>query len=78
MEASLSISSPVAVSSTSSSQVGLSTVSEVISSFQVVPLTSSGVCSLVCESIPPQPEGGVSVIIPDSVTGLIQSSVPIV
>ena len=78
MEAALSISSPVAVSSTSSSQVGLSTVSGVISSSQVVPLASSGVCSLVCEPIPPQPEGGVSVIIPDSVTGLIQSSMPLV
>ena len=78
MEAALSISSPVAVSSTSSSQVGLSTVSGVISSSRVVPLASSGVCSLVCEPIPPQPEGGVSVIIPDSVTGLIQSSLPLV
>ena len=74
----MSISSPVAVSSTSSSQVGLSTVSGVISSSRVVPLASSGVCSLVCEPIPPQPEGGVSVIIPDSVTGLIQSSMPLV
>ena len=78
MEAALSISSPVAVSSTSYSQVGLSTVSGVISSSRVVPLASSGVCSLVCEPIPPQLEGGVSVIIPDSVTGLIQSSLPLV
>ena len=57
IEATLSLSSPVEVSSTSSSQVGLSTVSGVISSSRVVPLASSGVCSLVCEPIPPQLEG---------------------
>ncbi|KAK0589053.1 hypothetical protein LWI29_009038 [Acer saccharum] len=50
MEAALSLSSPVAVSSTLNSQA---------------------------DSSPP-PEGGVSVIVPDSVTGLIQSSAPMV
>ncbi|KAI9198247.1 hypothetical protein LWI28_012411 [Acer negundo] len=45
---------------------------------QVVPLASGGVFSLVGEPIPPQPEGGVLVIVLNSVTGLIQSSVPIV
>ncbi|KAI9173452.1 hypothetical protein LWI28_001560 [Acer negundo] len=78
MEATLSLSSPVAVSSTSTSQVGLSTMSGVNSSSQVVPLASGGVCSLVGESIPPQLKGDVSVIVLNSITGLIQSSVPIV
>ncbi|KAI9182456.1 hypothetical protein LWI28_025575 [Acer negundo] len=78
MEASLSLSSPITVSSTSTSQVGLRTVSGVNSSFRVVPLASCGVCLLVGELIPPQPKGGVSVIVPDSITGLLQSSTPIV
>ena len=52
MEAALSLSSPVAVSSTSNSLVGLSTVSGVNSSYRVVPLASGGVCSLVGELIP--------------------------
>ena len=78
MEATLSLSSPVIVSSTMNSQVGLSTVSGVNSSSQVVPLASGGVYSLVGASIPSQPEGGVSVIFSDSVTGLIQSSAPMV
>ncbi|KAI9165840.1 hypothetical protein LWI28_021484 [Acer negundo] len=58
MEAILSLSSLVAVSSTLTSQVGLNTVSRVNSSSRVVPLASGGVCSLVGESIPPQPKGG--------------------
>ncbi|KAK0589199.1 hypothetical protein LWI29_010988 [Acer saccharum] len=78
MEAALSLSSPVAVSSTLNSQVALSTVSEVNFSSRVVPLASGGMCSLVGRPIPPPPEGGVSVIVPDSVTGLIQSSAPMV
>ncbi|KAK0576865.1 hypothetical protein LWI29_024624 [Acer saccharum] len=78
MEAALSLSSPVAVSSTLNSQVGLSTVSGVNFSSRVVPLASGGMCSLVGRPIPPQPEGGVSVIVPDSVTGLIQSSASMV
>ena len=78
MEAALSLSSPVAVSSTSNSLVGLSTVSGVNSSSRVVPFASGGVCSLVGELIPSQPEGDVSMIISDSVTGLIQSPVPMV
>ena len=52
MEAALSLSSPVAVSSTSNSLVGLSMVSGVNSSYRVVPLASGGVCSLVGELIP--------------------------
>ena len=78
MEAALSLSSPVAVSSTSNSLVGLSTVSGVNSSYRVVPLASGGVCSLVGELIPSQPEGDVSMIVSDSVTGLIQSLAPMV
>ncbi|KAI9152991.1 hypothetical protein LWI28_004119 [Acer negundo] len=78
MEAALSLSSPVAVSSTSTSQVGMSTVSGVNSSSRVVPLASGRVCSLVGEPIPPLHEGDVLVIVPNSVVGLIQSSVPIV
>ena len=78
MEAALSLSSPVAVSSTLNSQVGLSTVSGVNFSSRVVPLAFGGMCSLVGRPIPPQPEGGVSVIVPDSVTDLIQSSAPMV
>ncbi|KAI9198086.1 hypothetical protein LWI28_009807 [Acer negundo] len=78
MEAVLSLSSLVVLSSTSTSQVGMSTVSEANSSSWVVPLASGRVCTLVGELIPPQHEGDVSVIIPYSVAGLIQSSVPIV
>ena len=78
MEAALSLSYPVEVSSTSTSQVGLNTVSGMNSSSRVVPLASGGVGSLVGEPIPPQPERGVSMIVPDSVTGLIQSSTPLV
>ena len=78
MEAALSLSSPVAMSSTSNSSGGLSTVSRVNSFSRVVPLAYGGVCSLVDESTPPQPEGGVSVNFSNSVTGLIQSLVPMV
>ncbi|KAI9198847.1 hypothetical protein LWI28_023034 [Acer negundo] len=60
MEAALSLSSPVAVSSTSTTQFGMSMVSGVNSSSRVVPLASGGVCSLVGELIPPQHEGDVS------------------
>ncbi|KAI9177891.1 hypothetical protein LWI28_020376 [Acer negundo] len=56
----------------------MSTVSGVNSSSRVVPLASGGVCSLVGELIPPHHEGDVSVIVLNSVAGLIQSSVPIV
>ncbi|KAI9165572.1 hypothetical protein LWI28_016681 [Acer negundo] len=69
MKAALSLSSPVVVSSTSTSQVGLSTVSGVNSSSRIVPLASSGVCSLVGKPIPAQHEGDVSVIVPNSVAG---------
>ncbi|KAK0578192.1 hypothetical protein LWI29_006536 [Acer saccharum] len=78
MEAALSLSSSVVVSSTLHSQIGLSTVIGLNSSSRVVPLASGGMCSLVGGSFLPQPEGGVSMIVPDSVTGLIQSSTPMV
>ncbi|KAK0587194.1 hypothetical protein LWI29_018861 [Acer saccharum] len=73
MEAALSLSSTVAVSSTLHSQIGLSTLSGVNSSSRVVPLASGGMYSLVGGPILPQPEGGVSMIVPDSV---IVPSVP--
>ncbi|KAK3193268.1 hypothetical protein Dsin_024578 [Dipteronia sinensis] len=57
MEVTLSISSSVEVSSSSAGHIGLSMVSGVISYSRVDPLASSGVCSLVGEPIPPQPEG---------------------
>ncbi|KAI9184924.1 hypothetical protein LWI28_002511 [Acer negundo] len=56
----------------------MSTVSGMNSSSRVVPLASGGVCSLVGEPIPPQHERDIPMIVPNSVAGLIQSSVPIV
>ncbi|KAK3218880.1 hypothetical protein Dsin_012850 [Dipteronia sinensis] len=66
MNAVLFLSSPlpvpslVSMSSSLAGHVGLSTVSEVTSSYWVVPLTYGGVCSLVGEPIPPklEREGG--------------------
>ncbi|KAK3218754.1 hypothetical protein Dsin_012724 [Dipteronia sinensis] len=69
----VAVPSPVPVSSSSAGQVGQSKVSEVTSSSRVVPLTSGRVCSLVIEPIPPQSEGGVTVIVLDLGTGPIQS-----
>ncbi|KAK3198364.1 hypothetical protein Dsin_021779 [Dipteronia sinensis] len=58
--------------------VGLSKLSDVTFSSRVVNFADGGVCSLVGEQIPPYPEEGVSMIVPDSGTGPIQSSEPLV